>query len=145
MPPPSAEADWPLPSAGADLPLPSGHTSTFLVLSGEVTVNGGQPAKEGDLVIFERAGDGITVAARTEAKLLVMVSDGSPTECTVAALQALVRRLTGRMGMLCAQVAVRPLDDVCFPHFVLLEDEADECVRKFGQVMLRLVRKALRG
>jgi quercetin 2,3-dioxygenase len=60
----------------AQLPLPDGHTTTFLVLSGEVTVNGEKAASEGDLAIFARAGVGITVKAKTDAKLLVM--DGEP-------------------------------------------------------------------
>jgi hypothetical protein len=60
----------------AELPLPDEHTTTFLVLSGEVTVNGETQAGEGDLAIFARSGDGITVKAKTDAKLLVM--DGEP-------------------------------------------------------------------
>jgi len=59
-----------------ELPLPDGHTTTFLVLSGEVVVNGGQAVREGDLAIFERSGDGITVTARQDTKLLLM--DGEP-------------------------------------------------------------------
>jgi redox-sensitive bicupin YhaK (pirin superfamily) len=59
-----------------EFPLPDGHTTTFLVLSGEVTVNGERDAGEGDLAIFGRAGDSITVKAKTDAKLLVM--DGEP-------------------------------------------------------------------
>jgi redox-sensitive bicupin YhaK (pirin superfamily) len=59
----------------AELPLPDGHTTTFLVLSGEVEVDG-KKAGEGDLAIFERSGDGIAVQPNTEAKLLVM--DGEP-------------------------------------------------------------------
>jgi redox-sensitive bicupin YhaK (pirin superfamily) len=60
----------------AELPLPDGHTTTFLVLSGEVVVNGDTNASEGDLAIFERAGDGVTVTAKSDAKLLLM--DGEP-------------------------------------------------------------------
>jgi quercetin 2,3-dioxygenase len=60
----------------ADLPLPDGHTTTFLVLSGEVLVNGESSAVGGDLAIFARAGAGLTVTAKTDAKLLVM--DGEP-------------------------------------------------------------------
>jgi redox-sensitive bicupin YhaK (pirin superfamily) len=60
----------------AELPLPDGHTTTFLVLSGEVEVNGEREAREGDLAIFASAGDGIAVSAKTDAKLLVM--DGEP-------------------------------------------------------------------
>ena len=56
----------------AELPLPDGHTTTFLVLSGEVTVNGEHEAGEGDLAIFARTGNGITVKAKKDAKLLVM-------------------------------------------------------------------------
>ena len=59
-----------------ELPLPAGHTTTFLVLSGEVTVNRERDAVEGDLAIFARTGDSITVKAKTDAKLLVM--DGEP-------------------------------------------------------------------
>jgi len=59
----------------AELPLPNGHTTTFLVLSGEVEVDG-KKAGEGDLAIFARAGAGISVKAKTNAKLLVM--DGEP-------------------------------------------------------------------
>jgi hypothetical protein len=48
------------------------------------------------------------------------------------------------MKMHCAQVAVRPLDDVCFPHHVLLdEDDIDASVRRFGTIMMKLVRQAL--
>jgi redox-sensitive bicupin YhaK (pirin superfamily) len=60
----------------AELPLPDGHTATFLVLSGEVMVNGESEAGEGDLAISARTGYGITVKAKTDAKLLVM--DGEP-------------------------------------------------------------------
>lgn len=60
----------------AELPLPDGHTTTFLVLSGEVLVNDDRKAAEGDLAIFERSGSGISVTAKSDAKLLVM--DGEP-------------------------------------------------------------------
>jgi quercetin 2,3-dioxygenase len=59
----------------AELPLPDGHTTTFLVLSGQIEVDG-KKAGEGDLAIFARNGDGITVKAQSDAKLLVM--DGEP-------------------------------------------------------------------
>lgn len=55
--------------------LPNGHTTTFLVLSGEVEVEG-KKAGEGDLAIFERQGQVIVVKANTDARLLVM--DGEP-------------------------------------------------------------------
>jgi hypothetical protein len=113
----------------------------------------GRPAVH-DLVASEGNNDSAALyhasqaakASRRKARLLVMISDGSPTECTVASLRNLVRRLTSRQGVLCAQVAVRPLDDVCFPQYVLLEEgNVDEAVKRFGMVVLRLVRQALGG
>ncbi len=59
----------------AELPLPDGHTTTFLVLSGGVTVNGERDAVEGDLAIFARSGGNIAVKATTDAKLLVMAGE----------------------------------------------------------------------
>jgi redox-sensitive bicupin YhaK (pirin superfamily) len=59
----------------SEFPLPDGHTTIFLVLSGEVEVEG-KKAGEGDLAIFARSGVGITVHASSNAKLLVM--DGEP-------------------------------------------------------------------
>jgi redox-sensitive bicupin YhaK (pirin superfamily) len=61
-----------------ELPLPDGHTTAFLVLSGEATVNGEHEAGEGDLAIFARTGNGITVKAKKDAKLLVM--SGEPID-----------------------------------------------------------------
>lgn len=59
----------------AELPLPDGHTTTFLVLSGVVSVNSERDAHEGDLAIFAPAGAGITVTAKADAKLLVMAGE----------------------------------------------------------------------
>lgn len=87
-----------------------------------------------------------TVAKRSRrrAKVLVMVSDGLPTECTVAALRGLVQRLGKREGMCCAQVAVRPLTEQCFPHHVLLDgDDESQSVRRFGETVAKLVHRTL--
>jgi hypothetical protein len=85
-------------------------------------------------------------ASKRKAKLLVMISDGAPTECTTAALKALVSRLSHRMNVCCAQIAVCPLDVVCFPHYVQLGEDQSvaDAVRKFGTVITRLVQKAIR-
>ena len=78
------------------------------------------------------------------AKLLVMISDGSPTDCTTTALRALVNRLSTREGMCCAQVALRELDEVCFANYIPLHAEnLDESVRAFGAIITRLVRHAI--
>jgi cobalamin biosynthesis protein CobT len=83
-------------------------------------------------------------ASRRRAKLLVMISDGAPTECTVEALRGLVKRLTARQGFLCAQVGVRPLEHITFPHHILLQDgNVDASVKRFGAVVMGLVRQAL--
>jgi hypothetical protein len=77
------------------------------------------------------------------ARLLVMISDGAPTECTAAALKGLVERLT-RGGICCAQVAVRPLEEICFPHYVVLSQRSEAAVvRQFGEVIMRLAGKVL--
>ena len=85
-------------------------------------------------------------ASQRRAKLLVMISDGAPTECTVNALRSLVTRLTKRMKICCAQVGVCPLEHQCFPNYILLDQEnVAASVREFGNVMAKLVQKALRG
>jgi hypothetical protein len=56
----------------AELPLPDAHTTALLVLQGEVLINGESNAGSGDLAIFTRAGDRITMQAKTESTLLVM-------------------------------------------------------------------------
>ena len=60
----------------AELPLPDGHTTTFLVLSGEVDVDGEAKRAKAISPSSTRSGDGIRVTAKTDAKLLVM--DGEP-------------------------------------------------------------------
>jgi hypothetical protein len=84
------------------------------------------------------------LSSRRRAKLLVVISDGLPTECSASALRALVRRLTGRMGVCCAQVAVQPLAEICFPNYVVLtEESSDTAVRRFGAIIARLLMRAM--
>jgi nitric oxide reductase activation protein len=72
-------------------------------------------------------------------RVLVMISDGLPTECSVSALRALVGSL-GRRGFICAQVAVHPLEEVCFPNYVVLDEkEMDLSVARFGELIMKLV------
>lgn len=81
--------------------------------------------------------------SKRQAKLLLMISDGLPSACSVAALRGLVRELS-RRGCCCAQVAVAPLSEICFPHYVLLDQQdLHASVRKFGTVVVRLVRRIL--
>lgn len=83
--------------------------------------------------------------SRRRSKLLVMISDGLPTQCSAVALRALAERLTRRKGILCAQVAVRPLAEVCFPHYVEIKsgDPLDVAVRRFGEIVMGLTKRAL--
>lgn len=86
----------------------------------------------------------VAAGSLRRAKLLVMVSDGLPTECSVAALRGVVQELTRRHRMCCAQVAVRALDEICFPHYVLLDDaNLDAAVRRFAELIGKLVGRAL--
>jgi quercetin 2,3-dioxygenase len=59
----------------AEFSIPVGHTCTFLVLRGEVTVGAGEKASEGDLAIFGRGGDRIVLESPTGAQLLVMTGE----------------------------------------------------------------------
>lgn len=87
----------------------------------------------------------VAMRSPRSAKVLVMISDGLPTQCSVAALRGLVRRLTTRHGMVCAQVAVRPLAEVCFPHYVEVDDgNLDQAVGRFGRIVGNLVGRTLR-
>lgn len=86
----------------------------------------------------------VAARSRRRAKLVVMISDGLPTECSVSALRAVVRDLTRRHHMCCAQVAVRPLSEICFPNYVLLDDaNLDAAVRRFAELIARLIGRAL--
>jgi hypothetical protein len=89
----------------------------------------------------------LALKSRRKARLLVMISDGSPTECSVEALRKLVRKLTGS-GIASAQVAVAPLseENICFPQYIDL-DETDTLTAtlEFGRVITRLVRKAMKA
>lgn len=79
--------------------------------------------------------------SRRQTVLLVMISDGAPTECSIDALRALVRSVSAR-GMLCAQVAIETLDDgdICFDHHIVLDDgDLDGASRRFGAVIERLL------
>ncbi len=83
-------------------------------------------------------------ASQRRAKVIVMISDGLPTECSVAALRGLVKTLTRRKGIICAQVAVRKLEEVCFPHYVVLDDDnVDLAVARFGRMIADLARRGL--
>jgi len=81
----------------------------------------------------------VASASPRRTRVLVMISDGLPTECSTAALRALVKNL-GRRGYICAQVAVHPLEEICFPNYVLLDNKnLDQSVARFGELIMKLV------
>jgi redox-sensitive bicupin YhaK (pirin superfamily) len=67
-------------SAGADvtIDLPEGHTAMIAVLSGHVTVDGGQRLGEAEIVRFERYGS--TVALRADGDSMLLVMTGEPLD-----------------------------------------------------------------
>ncbi len=67
----------------AELPLPDGHTAMAVVLKGKVLANGDEAAGAADLVIFDRAGEGIALEAKEDAVVLVL--GGEPIDEPVAA------------------------------------------------------------
>jgi HEAT repeat protein len=81
----------------------------------------------------------LALHSRKKNKLLVMISDGAPTECTFEALKGFVARLEREYNIRCAQVAVESLDQIAFPHYVDLSAYSlDEAVGHFGKLLIRL-------
>jgi len=76
------------------------------------------------------------LASGKQHKLLIMISDGSPTECSVEALTDLVQRLQRDYGIVCVQVAVDSIEHEAFPDFVdLTAFDFHEAVARFGQMI----------
>jgi hypothetical protein len=74
-----------------------------------------------------------------QTRILVMVSDGSPSHCSVATLSEAVRALV-REGMVCVQVGVAPLPSLCFPEYVLIDKGTlPHAAARFGALIGRLV------
>lgn len=83
-------------------------------------------------------------ASNRRAKLLVMISDGLPTECSAASLKHLAVELTRRHKMCCAQIAVQPLPEVLFPNYVECDGpDTDVVVKRFGRIIEGLVKRAM--
>ncbi len=67
------------PGKTATLPLPEGYTTAFLVLEGSVAAPDGRKAAPGDLAVYSREGDGLSLTAEDGgAKLLLM--SGEPID-----------------------------------------------------------------
>ena len=82
--------------------------------------------------------------SKRKSRLLVMISDGLPTECSVESLRTLVRKLTHNFGISCAQLAVEELEEVCFPDYVLVKSSSETAaIRKFGATIAKLIKKTI--
>jgi quercetin 2,3-dioxygenase len=68
---------------GKALTVPEGHTLGVAVLAGVIEINGAQAAREDQIVLLDRRGGAITVAADSDAKLLIL--SGAPIDEPVAA------------------------------------------------------------
>ncbi len=80
-------------------------------------------------------------ASGKQQRALVMISDGSPTECSEEALRALVERLEWEEGMVCVQVLVYRVENPCFRNVVDLSAcPFDEAVTRFAGLILRITR-----
>ncbi len=85
----------------------------------------------------------LALQSKKRQKLLIMISDGSPTECSVESLKKLVEILGREHGILCAQAAVEALPEIAFPHYVdLSQYRFGDAVQRFGKLLIRLTQHA---
>ena len=57
------------------LPAPEGHTTVPLVLKGRVKTQGGAEATDAEMIVYERAGEGVTLTAVTDTTLLWLAGE----------------------------------------------------------------------
>jgi quercetin 2,3-dioxygenase len=96
--------------ATVTLPAPEGHTTLPLVMKGRVRVPQGQEASDSEMMVFTRAGEGVTLEAITDATVLWL--SGEPIDEPVVGYgpfvmnteaeihQAFADFQSGRMGRL---------------------------------------------
>ena len=60
--------------ADVTLDLPEGHTAMLLVLDGHVTVEG-EPLRDAEMLLLDRAGSEVTLQSFGEATLLVLTGE----------------------------------------------------------------------
>jgi redox-sensitive bicupin YhaK (pirin superfamily) len=63
---------WLRAGASAELPAPEGWNTALVVLHGTVQVNGGGPAREGQLVVLDSSGSDLSIEATDDAVMLLL-------------------------------------------------------------------------
>ncbi|MBY6239768.1 pirin family protein [Methylosinus sp. Sm6] len=66
-----------------ELVLPEGHTLAVVVLAGAIEIGGAATARDDEVVLLDRTGGGVSLAAATDAKALIL--SGAPLGEPVAA------------------------------------------------------------
>lgn len=61
--------------ASVELPLPEGWTAAVVVLRGTVQVNGHALARDGQLVVLDRAGSDVSIEANSDAVVLLLAGE----------------------------------------------------------------------
>ncbi len=81
----------------------------------------------------------LAMASRKKNKLLVMISDGSPTECTEISLTSLVQQLESSYQIKCIQVAIDKFSTASFKDFVDLSNlDFHSAITRFGEIIARI-------
>jgi len=70
--------------ASAELPAPEDWNTAIVVLHGNVKVNGGAPARDGQLVVLDSSGSGLSIEATDDA--LILLLSGQPIHEPVVGL-----------------------------------------------------------
>jgi redox-sensitive bicupin YhaK (pirin superfamily) len=58
-----------------ELPVPNGYTTLFVLQRGAVLINESEPMHAVELAVFDRAGDGIQVECRQDARALLLAGE----------------------------------------------------------------------
>lgn len=61
--------------ADVSLDLPEGHTAMLVILTGHVTIGGGQQAGEAEVILLDRVGSDVALHADGDATLLVLTGE----------------------------------------------------------------------
>ena len=71
------------PSASTTLTVPEGHNLLMVVLRGEVRLNGGDEAKQGQLIGFDMMGGDVQLQATGDAAVKILLLSGVPIDESV--------------------------------------------------------------